>query len=102
MLFVVTYKQEIEALFFHIWDAQEHINRFDMEEQEQMEIIRIKESDATELQNLKSTLQQLMQANDYTDHCCGNCGRTEWHQGLLLCDFMHEEVNPNDVCTHYI
>ena len=99
MIFVTTYKNEIEAVFFHIWDAQQHINHFDMEEQEQMEILRV-EDRVVKLQNLKENLKEHI--IDTTNHCCGNCGRTFWDKGLFICDFNKEEVNPNDHCTHYI
>ena len=57
MIFLVTYKEDIEAVFFHIWDAQQHINFFSKEEQDQMEIVRIDEHDVKELQGLKDLLQ---------------------------------------------
>ena len=98
MIFIVTYKEDIEAVFFHIWDAQQHLNRFDKEEQNQMKILKVDEQKAN-LQNLKETLQNCI--IDTTDHCCGNCGRTSWDKGVLLCNFTKEETNPNDYCTHY-
>ena len=101
MLFLVTYKGDIEAVFFHIWDAQQYLNFFDKEEQEQMEINRVNEYEDDILINLKKTLQNVKKTV-HTDHCCGNCGRTHWEHGIFICDFNHEEINPNDICTHYI
>lgn len=99
MIFIVTYKDDIEAVFFHTWDAQQHLNRFDKEEQNQMKILKVDEQKAN-LQNLKETLQNCI--IDTTDHCCGNCGRTLWDKGIFLCSFTKEETNPNDYCIHYI
>lgn len=100
MIFIVTYKNEIESLFFHIWDAQQHINFFSREEQDQMEIIRIDEYNVKELQGLKEKLETCDKV-DTNNHCCGNCGLTYWDKGVLLCRFTKEEANPNDYCTHY-
>ena len=102
MIFLVTYKEDIEAVFFHIWDAQQHINFFSKEEQDQMEIVRIDEHDVKELQGLKDLLQTCNKRDNHKNHCCGNCGCTSWKKGVLLCNFTKEEANPNDYCTHYI
>lgn len=100
MIFIVTYENQIESLFFHIWDAQQHINFFDKEVQSKMELIKIDEQDVKELQGLQKILETCDKAGN--NHCCGNCGHTCWDKGVLLCKFNHEETNPNDYCTHYV
>lgn len=100
MIFIVTYENQIESLFFHIWDAQQHINFFDKEVQSKMELIRIDERDVKELQGLQKILETCKKTGN--NHCCGNCGRTCWDKGVLLCKFNHKETNPNDYCIHYI
>ena len=101
MIFVVTYKGQIESLFFHFWDAQQHVNFFDKEEHSQMEIIKIDEQEVKELQELKEILENCNKIDTHNNHCCGNCALTFWHKSMLLCRFTQEEVNPNDYCTHY-
>ena len=102
MIFIVTYKNDIEAVFFHIWDAQQYINRFDRSEWDYFDIARVSEQDNLNLQNLKSNLQIAKDNTQNDDHCCGNCGRAKWNNNLFVCDFTHEEANPNDICSHYI
>lgn len=102
MIFIVTYENQIESLFFHIWDAQQHVNFFSKEEQDRMEIVRIDEQDVKELQNLKEILETCNKLTNHNNHCCGNCGRVFWYKGVLLCNFTKRRVNPNDHCVQYI
>lgn len=102
MIFLVTYENNVESMFFHIWDAQQHVNFFDKEEQERMEILRVDEKDVRQLHDLQEVLKVCARTDNKNNHCCGNCGRAKWIDSLFICGFSRKEINPNNLCVHYI
>ena len=101
MIYVVLYKNNVEAVFFHIWDAQQHVNFFDKVEREYLDIKRIDERE-TQLSNLSEFIDEVEQMN-CNARCCGNCGRTIWTKdGKLICNFNHKTPILDSICPHYI
>ena len=96
MIFAITYKNDIEAVFFDIFDAYQYIGHFHKEEQKNIEILRIYNMD-----NLKYELKE-NQKNNHT-HCCGNCARSyEDKNNILQCEFTQQPAKITTHCEHYL
>ena len=98
MIFVVTYKGYIKGVFFEYWNALEYWNTFDEQGIKFTDIVKISD---LELPNLKEKIEKCKKI-DTKPHMCKSCARSLYDNNILICDFMHEEVNVTDYCVHYL
>lgn len=101
MIFLVVFENEIVGIFFHIWQAEKYIKNFSEEIKNLVDIVRVDDQEIEELKEIKTILNEQKDKSIITNNC-KNCGRMHWDNNILICDFLHEETNPNDYCIHYI